>query len=225
MQPARDRELVEKCRRRIAHGAPPEAIISYLCTLTQDPSSGIPQGTIGLVRGLRLIYGLDLAHAVQLLEASPIWPRCAEQKGVDDARPVTQQSQALRRSQVEQHAPPWTRVLTLWRRHAGRARRRATITVPVPPRSATADDWHLFLEQVVDQWSGAHWDRATAERCFVNLVTALEQRLGWPCPYEIGLSLQDMPVHGDMLVPQEVLTEEQYTVRLRASDIGTLITI
>ncbi len=76
----------------------------------------------------------------------------------------------------------------------------------------------------LDTSSTAPRDDAEDVRRFITLARPLEGRLGYPCPYEVGLPLQDEAVYGDMLLPAEVLADD-YIVRLRASRRGNLVTV
>jgi len=80
------------------------------------------------------------------------------------------------------------------------------------------------LDDPIRAEAPAHWDRRAAEATFVALARALEQRLGYPCAYETGSSIQDASFHGQIRLPREVLTDE-YIVQLRASNFGHLATI
>lgn len=113
----------------------------------------------------------------------------------------------------------------MWFSKLRRRRPAAVELMPLPPPLEAAPGvWRVFLEQVVALWSAKSWDRQAAERRFVSLVLMLQQHWGVPFPYEMGAYLQDIPVYGDALIPQEVLADD-YIVRLRVSMIGNLATV
>jgi len=84
-------------------------------------------------------------------------------------------------------------------------------------------EWRAFMERL-DALPALPRDDAGDERRFIALVRTLEGHLGYPCPYEVGLPLQDEAVYGDVLLPPEALAED-YIVRLRASRSGNLATV
>lgn len=68
------------------------------------------------------------------------------------------------------------------------------------------------------------WNRSAAEAHFVGLATALEQHLGYPCPSETGVLVQDASFHGQIFLPREILSKDE-RVSLRASNFDRLATV
>lgn len=119
------------------------------------------------------------------------------------------------------------------------------------------DDAALFVvlqrldDPVYAEYPGgwAHWDQAAAEARFLRLVDTLATRLECPARqgipfshdqgydhvrehtlcYETGVYIQDASFHGDVLLPQSLLTAEALAagsfVGLRTSNFGHLATL
>jgi hypothetical protein len=89
------------------------------------------------------------------------------------------------------------------------------------------DARRALLEQLDDAEHAEappNWDRQAAEARFVALAPALEQRLGYPCPYETGALIQDASFHGEISLPHDILTKND-GVTLRTSNFGRMAAI
>lgn len=87
-----------------------------------------------------------------------------------------------------------------------------------------------YLDLLASLDDGIHWEfpegfpYRAAERRFLAMAADVEQALGERCSIEYHSAIQDASFHAQLFVPKSCALED-YAVKLRASNFGSLATL